>query len=1007
MTMHFDLKAGVCCAAVLLAALGTNANAQLSESKGSDPGVVAPPEAKSQAAVRTGRAPSLQELLKRSGKQPGDFIPRSGEINRHALPRDIELNALLEKNAPSDNVLARERSNSSATRAPSAILSIEGYSNDDNVALVGGRIAPPDTNGDVGIDHYVMYVNLGWVFFNKDDGSVAGGPFPGNIFWQGFGGVCENQNAGDPIVLYDHLAGRWLFSQFTGTVLPDGHQCVAISDGEDPAGPYTLYDFNVSPGAFNDYPKIGVWPDGYYMTTHEFAGNPLSFAGVNLTIFDRTSMLAGDPNAGFVQFTNSTSGDPLEFGVMAGNLEGPSLPPAGTCNYLVHATDVEAFGGPGPDRYRMWEACVNFDNPNASTLSQIDSVAVPPFDKNLCGFSRDCIQQPGPQNLDSLAAMTLYRFNLRFFPNEGVLRGVSTTNVDVGGDRAGVQWIGIDIDPANNGTSITDNGDQLGVIDFGDGENRWMGSATIDQDGNVGIGYTRASNSTFPSIFFTVHERGVDGPGAVQQESVCVNGTGSAQGINRWADYASASMDPVDQCTFWISNEYVQTTGNFEWNTRVCSFRIPSCGNDGNTPPVADFNFSCNELSCNFDANASSDSDGNIVSYSWDFGDGTNGSGVTTSNVYSNSGSFNVTLTVTDNDGASDSASQTVTVTAPPTGNCPAGSINFNAFATTSFSNQDNTATGSVTVEDGGDTLALQGNRWRASVQTFEVTPDTVVEFQFASNLQGEIHGIGFDEDDILSADRIFRFFGTQNFGFTFEPQYSGSGNFETFRVPVGQTFTGSSMRLLFVNDRDAPPQEAEGRFRCVRVFEDVEEPPRQCALQQDFDTDSEGWFVPNNSTCATGNFIRGTPSEQSDGGVITQVGGDNTSGSGSAMFTAPNSSVGVDDVDDGQCILLSPVVDVTEDSTLNMAYFHGQRDTGDDARDFFALEVSTDGGSTFRAVALNADEQSNAVWTDAPETAIPAGSQVQIRVRAEDGPADGDLVEAGLDDVNICPVEE
>ncbi|GAB4198190.1 MAG: hypothetical protein Tsb002_32940 [Wenzhouxiangellaceae bacterium] len=530
-------------------------------------------------AVRSGRSPALSELLRidaaktAKGEKP---VISDGEINPHVIPDSIRINGALDNNAPPPE---RGVNPVSSTRAPSALLSIEGYSNDDNAALLGGRIAPPDTNGDVGRNHYVMYVNLGWVFFNKTNGSVAGGPFPGNIFWQGFGGVCETQNAGDPIVLYDHLAGRWLFSQFTGTAIADGHQCVAISDGENPAGPYTLYDFIVSPSAFNDYPKISVWPDGYYMTTHEFVGAPFfTFAGVNLTVFDRASMLAGNPNAGFIQFTTTTSGDELEFGALAGHLEGPATPPNGSCNYVVHASDVETFGLPGADRYRFWEACVNFNNPAASTLNQINSVGVPAFDKNLCGFNRNCIIQPGTQRLDSLAAMTLYRFSLRYFANEGVLKSITTTNVDVGADRAGVQWIGFDINPTTNATSLSDGGNLLGTIDFNDGESRWMGSATLDQDGNVGIGYTRASASTFPSVYFTVHERGVDAPGAVQQESVCINGTGSQTGTNRWADYASASIDPVDQCTFWIANEYVETTGNFNWNTRVCSFRIPSCG---------------------------------------------------------------------------------------------------------------------------------------------------------------------------------------------------------------------------------------------------------------------------------------------------------------------------------------------------------------------------------------------------------------------------------------------
>jgi hypothetical protein len=144
-------------------------------------------------------------------------------------------------------------------------------------------------------------------------------------------------------------------------------------------------------------------------------------------------------------------------------------------------------------------------------------------------------------------------------------------------------WVGLDINPTTGAASIGDNGDLIGVVDFDDGLNRWMGSASVDGVGNIGIGYTRSSSTSFPSIYFTVHERGVDGPGQVQTEQVCVNGTGSTTGANRWADYASTSVDPADNCTFWHTNEYVETTGSFEWNTRVCAFTLASC--TGGEPP--------------------------------------------------------------------------------------------------------------------------------------------------------------------------------------------------------------------------------------------------------------------------------------------------------------------------------------------------------------------------------------------------------------------------------------
>ncbi len=1205
-------------------------------------------------AVRTGRAPGIQRLQERLEQNvaAGLIQPiEDGTINDHQLPDHINKGGAGIGGRSGNDLV--DLSSVIGVDAPLVDISVEGVSSDDNVALVGGRVTPPDTNGDVGQTHYVQYINLGWIVLNKSDGSVAAGPFAGNTFWQGFGGVCETLNAGDPIVLYDQMAGRWFFSQFTGTSVTDGHQCVAVSDGEDPTGPYTLYDFVVSPGGFNDYPHFGVWEDGYYLITHEFTNPGLSFTGVNLTVLDRQAILAGDPGAGFVQFTSPTSGDALEFGTLPANLEGPATPPSGTCGYLTHATDAEAFGVPGSDRIRFWEACIDFNTPSNSTLNQISSINIPSIDINLCGFSRDCIPQPGTsQRLDPNAANTMYRFNTRYFPGEGVLKGVVTRNVDVGGDRAGVFWAGVDINISSNATSISEGGDTIGVIDFNDGLNRWMGSASLDQDGNIGIGYTRGNASSFPSIYYTVHEVGVDPAGSVQTESVCVNGTGSTTTANRWADYASTSMDPVDNCTFWHTNEYVETTGSRQWNTRVCSFSIPSCGgtppvnnppnaaftsnctdlscsfnasgssdsdgsivnyswtfgdgntgngvnesntygtagtysvtltvtdDDGatdsvtqnvtatdppvsncpagslnfntfaveaystqdnagtgsvtsadagdtlvmvgnrwqrsvssfnvtantvvafefasssqgeihgigfdenanisdatrifefygtqgwtgafqftprysgsgsfesitipigqtytgnnfrlafvndkdagtannesrfrcvrvfedtpsNTPPTASFTSNCTDLACSFNGSGSSDPDGSITNYSWNFGDGNTGSGVSPSNTYTTAGTYTVTLTVTDNDGATDSTTGSVTVTDPPVGNCPAGSINFNSSGVEAYSSQDNASTGSVTTADGGDTLVMVGNRWQRTLQSYTVTPNTVIEFDYASSSEGEIHGIGFDENtNISDATRIFQFFGTQNWGSAnqFTPRYSGSGSFESFTIPVGQSYTGSNFRLAFVNDKDAGTPNNEGRFRCVRVFEDTP-PPSTCTVETDFESGATGWSNDAAATCTTGAFVSDTPTQQVASGVITQPAGDNTTGSGNALFTATNTSIGNADVDGGTCILTSPVWNVTNASTLSAFYFHGQRDPGDDANDFFALELSTNGGSSFTPIVSIGDVENVAAWTEA-NAAIPAGSSVQLRMRVADAAGPGDIIEAGIDDVSIC----
>ena len=179
--------------------------------------------------------------------------------------------------------------------------------------------------------------------------------------------------------------------------------------------------------------------------------------------------------------------------------------------------------------------------------------------------------------------------------------------------------------------------------------------------------------------------------------------------------------------------------------------------------------------------------------------------------------------------------------------------------------------------------------------------------------------------------------------------------------------------------------------------------PPAGCSVEESFESGAGGWTNSAASTCSTGAFVTATPSQQTNGGVTTQVGGDHTSGTGNAYFSATNTSAGANDVDGGNCIVTSPVYAVAEASDLSIWYFHGQRDAGTDAGDFFRLELSTDGGSSWTDLVSLGDVTSNAAWTEATAS-VPAGSDVQLRVQVADGTAAGDLIEAGVDDLAICP---
>ena len=214
-----------------------------------------------------------------------------------------------------------------------------------------------------------------------------------------------------------------------------------------------------------------------------------------------------------------------------------------------------------------------------------------------------------------------------------------------------------------------------------------------------------------------------------------------------------------------------------------------------------------------------------------------------------------------------------------------------------SYSNQDNTSSGSVAVQDGGATLFLQGNRWRRTNETYNITPFTVVEFEFQSSSQGEIHGLGFDEDDTLNnGTRIFEVFGTQNWGNAVQvaDEYTTAdlNTYKSFRINVGQFYTGSSMFLVLVNDKDSGTANNTSWFRNIRIFEDIPD-PGSCSVDTNFESGPAGWTNSAASTCSTGAFVVGTPSQVVNGGVTTQLAGDHTTGSGNAFFSAGNTSAG------------------------------------------------------------------------------------------------------------------
>ena len=184
--------------------------------------------------------------------------------------------------------------------------------------------APPDTNGEIGLTQYVQMVNEGFQVFNKATGASVLGPVGISTLWSGFGGVCANNGGGDPIVLYDQLADRWIITQFAGTsYITD--ECIAVSTTGDATGSYYRYDFTLGTGFFFDYPHLAVWPDGYYLAMAVFNTTMTAYQGPQAFVFDRAKMLSGAP-ATFQ--TPGITGGPTEDYFLPADLDGYSLPPA-------------------------------------------------------------------------------------------------------------------------------------------------------------------------------------------------------------------------------------------------------------------------------------------------------------------------------------------------------------------------------------------------------------------------------------------------------------------------------------------------------------------------------------------------------------------------------------------------------------------------------------------------------------------------------------------------------
>ena len=406
---------------------------------------------------------------------------------------------------------------------------------------------PPDPSGAAGPNHYVQMVNSRIQIFDKQGNTLYGPNALSSIL---------SSNNGDPIVMYDKYADRWFLSGFgQGNSLS-----FAMSNTADPTGTYTVWNYSLS--SFPDYPKYGVWHDGYYVTANT--------GGPDCYILERDEMLLGA--AGSPQFVSLTIPSLITgAGTNTGGFHSVvpasadfTLPPATEKLNLFYFED-DAWSGVPNDRIKIWEVTADWNNVSNSSCTQIQTLNVAPFDSQF-NSNWDDITQPGTsQKLDGIPGAFMYRAQYTQWPLHNTV--VLNHTVDVNAtNQAGIRWYEL----RNSGTNWTIHQQSTYSPD---NHSRWLASLSMDNQGNIGMAYSLSSGTAYPSIMFT--GRYATDPLNMMSiaEDTIILGSGSQSGGNRFGDYAHMTVDPDDDQTFWYTGEYVDGGGR---STRIASFKLAS-----------------------------------------------------------------------------------------------------------------------------------------------------------------------------------------------------------------------------------------------------------------------------------------------------------------------------------------------------------------------------------------------------------------------------------------------
>jgi hypothetical protein len=503
------------------------------------------------AAQQIQNDPQVSYEIKHDVSLPLSYLARIAPKPKHGFVEMIEpkRNLGLTVGLPGEDTAVQDVYLPTVHTVP--VLSLAGTREDQGNAQV------PDTNGSVGAAQFVEITNFDYEVFDKTTGKVILKPTNTNTIFSGFGGACQGTNPGDPVVVWDKLAQRWLVTYFN--YISNLTLCIAVSTTSDATGSYNRYAYGFG-NTLPDYPKYAVWPDAYYASVNAFgtgAAEPCAF--------DRKAMLSGKSKAAMICFTPNNN----NFSFLPSDLDGATLPPTGAPNHYVELGNTTS-------SLDEFDFHVDFAHPRKSTFTGPHAISVPSY-SIACGGS-DCIPQPSPGELvESLGDRLLFRLAYRNFGDHesmvvahAVTPGKSSTAV------AAMRWYELRSTPA---------GGKFSLYQAGTYQNKstslWMGSTTMDKQGNIALGMSASSKTVRPSVWYT-GRLATDPLGKMEAPTIGAKGTAVEIGDSqRWGDYSSMSIDPSDDCTFWYTQMYYNKkhggSSSVDWSTRIVAFKFDSC----------------------------------------------------------------------------------------------------------------------------------------------------------------------------------------------------------------------------------------------------------------------------------------------------------------------------------------------------------------------------------------------------------------------------------------------